>query len=253
MQTDGAGNLSFATVSGGGSSFIGVKAVEVNDIDVTNPGSDTFDRVTLVSGDYLLLIAQSDDIENGVWQFDTSSTPLVRPSVWTGLKTSGTIVAARQGGTTLGKTLWVLNANSTVDSDPELFHLSGFYPGFVPESLLPRTANTIDIGAEGIQWNSGYFTNIRFTDAGARVQLSTGRLAVGGGPGADRIDWTNYQLKDGTAVKMTWNGAIDTGYQLTAKLVSIKTELLLLLQRLALELALPALSLPARIPLDCCR
>jgi hypothetical protein len=55
-----------------------VRVAVDTDVTIANPGTDTFDGITLAQGDALLLTAQATGSQNGIYIFDTDSTPLVR-------------------------------------------------------------------------------------------------------------------------------------------------------------------------------
>lgn len=57
-----------------------VEAATTGNIDISNPGTDTFDGVTLTSGDRLLVWQQTDATENGIYQFNGSGSALTRTS-----------------------------------------------------------------------------------------------------------------------------------------------------------------------------
>jgi hypothetical protein len=56
------------------------EAAATGNVLLANPGTDTFDTITLVTGDILFLGFQTAPEDNGLYVFDTSSTPLVRAS-----------------------------------------------------------------------------------------------------------------------------------------------------------------------------
>ena len=47
-------------------------------VNIANPGGSTIGGYALTTGDRVLLIGQTDPYENGIYVFDTSSTPMVR-------------------------------------------------------------------------------------------------------------------------------------------------------------------------------
>ena len=55
-----------------------VEAHADSNVDITNPGTDTFEGAVVTVGQRVLLIAQTDASENGIYVFATSSTALVR-------------------------------------------------------------------------------------------------------------------------------------------------------------------------------
>lgn len=87
------------------------KAATTGNINLSNPGTDTFDGVALSTGDRLFVRAQSAPAENGIYVFDTSSTALVRSNdmdAWT--EVPGAFFAVEQGST-YADTIWLCTAN----------------------------------------------------------------------------------------------------------------------------------------------
>ena len=55
-----------------------VQAYETSNVSILNPSTDTFRGAQLSQGDRVLLTGQTDATENGIYIFDTTSTPLER-------------------------------------------------------------------------------------------------------------------------------------------------------------------------------
>lgn len=88
-----------------------VRAASTANVTVSNPGTASFDGVTLSTGDLLLLKNQSTASQNGIYVFDTSGTALVRASVmdaWS--EVPGALVIVQEGST-LADTFWLSTAN----------------------------------------------------------------------------------------------------------------------------------------------
>lgn len=56
-----------------------VAAAARTNVDITNPGTDTFDGVTVSIRGTILLTAQTNGVERGPWQFVAADQPLIRP------------------------------------------------------------------------------------------------------------------------------------------------------------------------------
>jgi len=64
----------------GGLTFKGSVAVTHDaDVDVSNPGTSTFDGETVASGEVVILTDQTDGTENGPWTFNGSGSAMTRP------------------------------------------------------------------------------------------------------------------------------------------------------------------------------
>lgn len=93
--------------------FESVASSTVN-IDVSNPGTDTFDGVVVTAGASIFLIpsasggSQTDAAEGGIWVFNGTAVPLTRlpeMSSWNSIVSSRVYVAI--GGTLRGGTNWI--------------------------------------------------------------------------------------------------------------------------------------------------
>ena len=89
-----------------------VRAGSTANITVSNPGTAVFDGVTLTEGQRIVLKDQSSAAENGIYDFDTSSTALVRSSdsnAWDEI--TGTLVFIDEG-TVNANTRWYCTSNT---------------------------------------------------------------------------------------------------------------------------------------------
>jgi hypothetical protein len=110
--------------SGGTPPFSAVKARATGNVTISNPGTSTFDGVTLSTSDRLLVPEQSDPTQNGIYIFNGSSSALTRA---TDADASSEFTPARQvfvqQGTTYANTGWGVSssANPVIGSDPISF------------------------------------------------------------------------------------------------------------------------------------
>lgn len=77
-----------------------VKAASTGNVTVSNPGTSTFDGVSLSNGDRLLLRAQSAPEQNGIYVFNGSGSALTRATdmdAWA--EVPGALVAVEEGST----------------------------------------------------------------------------------------------------------------------------------------------------------
>lgn len=77
-----------------------VRVASTGNVNISNPGTGTFDGVALSQGDRILLKDQTSAEENGIYVFDTSSTDMVRATdsdAWDEL--TGTLVSVNEGTT----------------------------------------------------------------------------------------------------------------------------------------------------------
>lgn len=88
-----------------------VKAASTGNVVVSNPGTDTFDGVTLSNGDRLLLKNQSSEAQNGIYEFNGSASALTRSDDmddWAEIP--GALVAVEEGSTN-ADTIWLCTSN----------------------------------------------------------------------------------------------------------------------------------------------
>lgn len=87
------------------------KAATTGNITISNPGTDTFDGVTLSSGDILFVRAQTAQAENGLYTFNGSGSALTRiPEMDAWAEIPGAFFSVEQG-TTYADSMWLCTAN----------------------------------------------------------------------------------------------------------------------------------------------
>ena len=87
------------------------RAATTGDITISNPGTSSFDGVTLSSGEILYVRAQSAPAENGLYTFNGSGSALTRiPEMNAWAEVPGAFFAVEEGST-YADTLWLCTAN----------------------------------------------------------------------------------------------------------------------------------------------
>lgn len=81
-------------------------------ITISNPGTASFDGVTIVSGEILFVRAQSSPAENGLYTFNGSSSALTRISQMDSWAEIPGAFFAVEEGTTYADTLWLCTSNT---------------------------------------------------------------------------------------------------------------------------------------------
>lgn len=153
-----------------------VHAATTSNINLSNPGTDSFDGHTLTSGQRLLVWQQSTQSQNGIYDFNGSSSALTRSSdsdAWDELV--GTLVYVDQGSTyaearfyctsntggTLGTTAVTYTQDSSGTLSPSNFVTeetpSGSINGSNTSFTLANTptAGTLKLYLNGIRLKSG--------------------------------------------------------------------------------------------------
>lgn len=100
--------------------FRNVRVASTGNILISNPGTASFDNVNLVSGDRILIRSQSTSSQNGIYVFNTSSTPLIRATdsdAWS--EFPGQSVSVNEG-TLYADTRWYspVNDGGTINVTP---------------------------------------------------------------------------------------------------------------------------------------
>lgn len=172
------------------------RAATTGNINLSNPGTDTFDGVTLTQGQRLLVKSQSTQHQNGIYIFDTSSTALTRatnmdawtevPGAWTTIEEGSTLAetiwlcSANQGGT-LGSTniTWVnitpsaggLSASNFVHNETPSGSINGSNTGFTLANT--PTAGTVQLILNGIELLAG---GNDYSISGTSITMTTAPL-----------------------------------------------------------------------------
>ena len=100
-----------------------VSADAANPITISSPGP-SIDGVDMQQDDYILLTAQTSPIQNGLWMFDTATTPLLRPQNYASGTTlpaptgtyPGMLVSISEGGV-YEQSIWLCANAAKIDSD----------------------------------------------------------------------------------------------------------------------------------------
>lgn len=88
-----------------------VRVASTGNVNISNPGTSTFDGITISSGDRVLLKNQSTTSQNGIYVFNGSSSPMTRATdmdAWT--EVPGAFVAVEEGSTN-ADTIWLCSAD----------------------------------------------------------------------------------------------------------------------------------------------
>ena len=122
------------------------KAATTSSINLSNPATSSFDGVTLSSGDRLLVRAQSTASENGIYEFNGSSSALTRAPL------------ADTAAELNGAALFVTDGNTYADQ------------AFV------QTATIANLGSDTVTWVR--FSGLGSVEAGAALSKTGDRLDV---------------------------------------------------------------------------
>jgi len=148
------------------------------DSDWDGSGLPTFDGVALADGDRVLLVAQTDASENGIWIAHTAAT-ITRPADFaTGDEAAGAYVFAREGDD-YADTGWVCTTNApsdVIDTDDLAFEQFTGAGQITAGTSLTKDGNTIQIGNGTVEARGG----IDFTADDIAVKPDDTTLEING-------------------------------------------------------------------------
>lgn len=118
-------------------------------INISNPGTDTFDGHQLFLGESLCVFFQSSQTQNGVYIFDTSSTALVRRTdLDSSAELNAATISVQNGATYGGKAFTQVTDVPVIGSDPIVWVNLG--NAYLNGAGLDLTGNVFSIATGGI-------------------------------------------------------------------------------------------------------
>lgn len=153
-----------------------VNAAATNNIDITSAPASV-DSIPLSAGDRVLLTAQTDPIENGIWIFAAVGSPFTRSAdMNTGSTANGASVIVDSGAGANSGTIWVCTSpdgSAVVGTDNLTFSElpNGVYQAGTGLSL---TTNTFDL----IPATSSSLGGVIAGQAGSNITNTAGTLSV---------------------------------------------------------------------------
>lgn len=188
IQTDGAGNLSFATVSG--DSYFLKPVVVATVVNITLSGTQTIDGVTVAVGDRVLVWKQTTSTENGVY--------IVASGSWTRATDFTTGANTLSGGVSVG----VINGTQ--------------YAGL---TFICTNTTAITIGSTAITFGFSFNTGVISIWTGGTGQASkaigainSGAVAMGPGAnaGTDSVVMGYQASGSGASISVGYQAAAGT-------------------------------------------
>ena len=175
-------------ISAGQRDKASVRVLVTSNISVSSPATAVYDGVTLISGDRMLLVAQSAGAENGPWIWHGTSTPLTRPTDFnTSAQVAGGDSFFVNEGTANQDSTWTLITDGTITlgTTALTFTQTNALGQVTAGAGLTKTGSTLDVGT-----------------------ASSSRIVVN----ADNIDLASGIVSPGTYTKIT----VDTYGRATA-------------------------------------
>ncbi len=200
------------------------RAAVATNITISNPGTATFDGVTLTTGQRLLLLGQSTGSQNGPWVFNGSAAALTRPadfpSAAVAPPAAGIINATFfvSEGTANGDKAFTLTTDATITVDTTSLAFSQFGGGIAYTASLGVALSGADfrlagtVGGAGITQASGVL-DVVSADTSLTVNADNlqVRLASGGG----------LQVATGVGVDSTVARVFQTGTHTSSTSIAI--------------------------------
>lgn len=94
----------------------GARFAANGNVNITNPGTSSFDGGTAANGDVILLLGQTTPSQVGPWTFNGSGIAMTRPAWWTtAYVKSGASIYVQEGNTNVGT--WVLTTANPIIID----------------------------------------------------------------------------------------------------------------------------------------
>ncbi len=125
-----------------------VRVASTANVTISNPGTSSFDGVTLTSGQRILLKNQSTGSQNGIYTFNGSGSAMARTTdadTWTEMVSAFVWVSE---GSTQADTGWLCtnDAGGTLDTTSITFVQFSGLGQVTAGNGLTKTANTLDVG-----------------------------------------------------------------------------------------------------------
>ena len=136
-------------ISAGQKQKASVRVVATANVNITNPGTATFDGVSLSNGQSILLVGQSSGSENGAYIFNGAASAMTRRGDYdSSAEVTGGDTFFVNEGTTFADTNWTLITNDaiTLGSTALVFTQSDGLAKVTAGAGLTKTGNTLDIG-----------------------------------------------------------------------------------------------------------
>lgn len=190
-------------------------AVADTNINVVSPGTNVYDGLTITDPNaFVFLSAQSNPIENGLWNVDSAPPyQLFRGGVFSNGTTlyPGAKVTIASGGTFYGNSLWTINTTNgllVVGTDPlatvEIGHDIVWRNNFYFQGR--NAADTTNLNLFKLL-NNDHFTLYDGTNGPTQESIDvTGRQMKDNAANLS-VDWSNRNLQDDNGfLAMNWSG-----------------------------------------------
>lgn len=164
-------------------------------INLSNPGTDTFDGVTISSGDRILVKDQSSASENGVYDFNGSSSAMTRSDdANSAAELNGLAIFVKEGSSSADQGFVQTSEIATLGSDNVVFVQFTGLGQITAGDGLDKSGNTLSVDAGAGLQISGAAVAV---ETGAGLFIDTNAVAVSVDDASIEVNGSNQvQIKD---------------------------------------------------------
>lgn len=164
-------------------------------INLSNPGTDTFDGVTISSGDRILVKDQSSASENGVYDFNGSSSAMTRSDdANSAAELNGLAIFVKEGSSSADQGFVQTSEIATLGSDNVVFVQFTGLGQITAGDGLDKSGNTLSVDAGAGLQISGAAVAV---ETGAGLFIDTNAVAVSVDDASIEVNGSNaLQIKD---------------------------------------------------------
>jgi hypothetical protein len=189
-------------------------------VTISNPGTDTFDGVQIASGDRILLKNQTSQAENGVYDFNGSSSALTRSSdANSAEELNGLAIFVKEGTANADQGYVQTSEIANLGSDNVVFAQFTGLGQITAGNGLSKSGNTLSVDAgDGLSFDAGQLE----VELGAGLEFQAGAIDIEVDDSTLEVDAGSNELrvKDSgiTSAKIATNAV--TGNEIAALAVS---------------------------------
>jgi hypothetical protein len=145
-------------------------------VTISNPGTDTFDGVQIASGDRILLKNQTAQAENGVYDFNGSSSALTRSSdANSAEELNGLAIFVKEGGNSGDQGFVQTSEIATLGTDNVVFAQFTGLGQITAGNGLSKSGNTLSVDAgDGLSFDGGQLE----VELGAGLEFQAGAIDI---------------------------------------------------------------------------
>lgn len=156
-----------------------VRVASQSNINLASPGASIDAGITLASGDRVLIKTQTSLPENGIYLFDTSSTPMVRSADASTFKELEQAVVSVEEGTNADTTFRQTEINGVIGTDNIVWDSFGTSAPSASETTAGiaeiATQAEVDTGTD----DSRFITPLKLATWASRIKKFTGLIGDG--------------------------------------------------------------------------